>query len=196
MGQRILMHFLLLLLAFSFVMPPLHADDVLLDEPQELPFKYFFGNEPLVKGAELQLSGQNHSEDQRLLIFRLDNAHSSNYRSRVNQEYSLPKGAFNLSLPLTGLKTSGGDILNQPYSEMTIFAGDDSDSLSLDEVRISTPEALPENTLALDFGHERTRFSLALQYAKPTTGGWRLSLALGSGWLYPVAWSYAYGRSF
>ena len=154
MGQRFLMHLLLLLLAFSFIIPPLYADDTLLDETQGLPFKYFFGNEPLEKGSELQLSGQNNADTQQLLIFRLDNANSSNYRSRVNQEYSLPKGEFNLSIPLTGLKTSGGDLLTQPYGEMIIFAGDDTDVLSLNEVRITTPQTLPKNTLALDFGHE------------------------------------------
>ena len=153
MEQRILMHLLLLLLMFSFIVPPLNANEVLLDEHQKLPFKHFFGNDPLVTGSELQLSGQNNSDDQQLLIFRLDNANSSNYRSRVNKEFSLPKGEFNLSIPLTGLKASGGDLLKQPYSEMIIFAGHDSDALSLNDVQITTPAALPENTLALDFGH-------------------------------------------
>lgn len=163
MGQRFLMHLLLLLLAFSFIIPPLQANDVLLDETQELPFKHFFGNEPLEKGSELQLSGQNNSDNQQLLIFRLDNANSSNYRSRVNQEYSLPTGDFNLSIPLTGLKTSGGDLLTQPYSEMILFTGDDNNTLSLNEVHITTPEALPENTLALDFGHESSPVFPAFQ---------------------------------
>ena len=153
MGQRILMHLLLLLLMFSFIVPPLSADEVLLDEDQELPFKHFFGNAPLVTGSELQLSGKNNSDTQQLLIFRLDNANSNNYRSRVNKEFSLPKGEFNLNIPLTGLKTSGGDLLKQPYSEMIIFTGEDNDALNLNEVRITTPETLPENTLALDFGH-------------------------------------------
>ena len=154
MRQRFLMHLLLLLLAFSFIMPPLYADEVLLDEAQGLPFKHFFGNKPAEKGSELQLSGQNNSDDQQLLIFRLDNASSSNYHSRVNKEYSLPKGKFNLSIPMTGLKTSGGDLLTQPYSEMIIFAGDDNGTLSLNKVMITPPEKLPENTFALDFGHK------------------------------------------
>ena len=153
MGQRILMHLLLLLLMFSFVIPPLYADEVLLDETQELPFKHFFGNQPLEKGSELQLSGTNQSNQQQLLIFRLDNASSSNYRTRVNQEFSLPKGDFNLRIPLTGLKTSGGNLLEQPYSEMIIFSGKDNRALNLDRVQITTPAALPKNTLALDFGH-------------------------------------------
>lgn len=156
MGQRILMHLFLLLLAFSFIVPPLHAGDILLDKNQALPFRYFFSNEPVEKGSELQLSGKNTSDTRQLLIFRLDNARSSNYRSRVNKEYSQPKGDFKLSIPLTGLKTSGGDLLTQPYSEMIIFSGNDNDALSLDEVRITTPEALPENTLALDFGHKNS----------------------------------------
>ena len=153
MGQRILMPLLLFLLMFSFIVPPLNADEVLLDENQELPFKYFFGNDPLVTGSELQLSGKNDSDAQQLLIFRLDNANSSHYRSRVNKEFSLPKGEFDLNIPLTGLKTSGGDLLTQPYSEMIIFAADDNDAPTLNDVRITTPEALPANTLALDFGH-------------------------------------------
>ena len=153
MARRLLTHLVLFLLVASFVLPPLFADDVLLDEEQALPFKHFFGQEPLVTGTELQVSGSNNSGSQQLFIFRLDNPDSSNYRSRVNKEFSLPSGPFTLNIPLTGLKTSGGQLLNQPYSEMILFSGGDNASLTLNNVRILTPQALPENTLALDFGH-------------------------------------------
>ena len=135
-------------------MPPIYADEVLVEDEQSLPFKHFFGDDPVLVGTELLLSGRNTSDKQRLLIFRLDNASSNNYRSRVNQEYSLPPGEFTLTIPLTGLKTSGGDSLKQPYSELIVFTTNSDSELRLDEVRITTPEALPVNTMALDFGHK------------------------------------------
>ena len=156
MVHRYLTHILLFLLAVSFIVPPLYADDVLLAESQPLPFSYSFGDKPLQAGSELLLSGHNKSRNQQLLIFRLDNTDSSNYYNRVNHEYSVPTGEFALTIPLTGLKTSASQPMPQPYSKMIIFSGDNSDNLSLNEARINTPEALPANTLALDFGQEKS----------------------------------------
>ena len=156
MVRRYLVHLLIILLAASFVLPPVSADEILLDHDQSLPFKYFFGNKAIQPGTELLLSGNNLSEKQQILILRLDNADSKNYRSRVNQEYSLPEGKFSLSIPLTGLKTSGGQPLSQPYSEMIIFSAGNNRSMTLDNVRIKTPKVLPDKTLALDFGHSNS----------------------------------------
>ena len=154
MARRFFAHIIILLLAASFVLPPLYADEVLVEDEQALPFKHFFGDDPVLVGTELLLSGQNTSDKQQLLIFRLDNASSNNYRSRVNQEYSLPPGKFTLTIPLTGLKTSGGSSLKQPYSELILFTTDNDSGLRLNEVRVTTPKALPDDTLALDFGHK------------------------------------------
>lgn len=153
MARHRFAHIIILLLAASFIVPPLYADEILVDDEQSLPLKHFFSNDPILAGTELVLSGKNHAEQQQRLIFRLDNASSNNYRSRVNQEYSVPPGKFTLRLPLTGLKTSGGSILQQPYSEMIIFTTEKRSELTFSDVRITTPEALPADTLALDLGH-------------------------------------------
>ena len=156
MLRLLLTHLILLLLVVSFTLPPLAASDSLVKEKQSLPFKHFFSDDLLSVGSELKISGTNHSDSQQIFIFRLDNADSFNYQSRVNREFSLPPGPFSLTLPLTGLKASGGQFLNQPYSEMILFAARDNDNLTLNEVKIITPNALPENTLALDFGHNKS----------------------------------------
>lgn len=156
MLRFLLTNLILLILAVTFVLPPLHASDNLLDEKQSLPFKHFFGDDLLTIGSELKVSGTNLSDSQQIFIFRLDNADSFNYQSRVNREFSLPPGPFSLTLPLTGLKASGGQFLNQPYSEMILFPARDNDSLTLNKVEIITPNALPENTLALDLGHSKS----------------------------------------
>ncbi len=154
MLRRTVIHLILILLAASFVIPPIYADEVLVDEEQSLPFKFFFGADRILAGTELLLSGKNHSNKQQLLAFRLDNASSNNYRNRVNQEYSLPPGEFSLSIPLTGLKTSGGHLLRQPYGELFLFTTRQNSGLTLHEVKITLPDILPDNTLALDFGHK------------------------------------------
>ncbi|OED45661.1 hypothetical protein ACH42_04825 [Endozoicomonas sp. (ex Bugula neritina AB1)] len=150
---------IILLLAASFILPPLYADEtlndeVLVDEEQTLPLKHFFSDDPVLAGTELIVSGKNFSNQQQRLIFRLDNASSNNYRSRVNQEYSIPSGDFTLTIPMTGLRTSGGQTLKQPYSQLILFTIDGKSELQLKDVRITAPEALPDNTLALDFGHK------------------------------------------
>ena len=129
-------------------------EQVLLSEADSVPFiqtlnedEAFFKN-----GSELVITGDNESDEHQILIIRLDNKHSSDYSSRVNQEFTLSPGPFELTIPIFGLKTSGGQPLEQPYSKLFVFSADTWADIELGKIFIRHAETLPDNTLALDFG--------------------------------------------
>ncbi len=143
-----------LLLLTALVVAPVIAqeDQPLLDEPGTPPFIHSFAQGTFGNGAELIISGDNGSEQQQVLIVRIDNDHSTNYRTRANQEFTLAPGPFQLIVPLSGLKTSAGKPLAQPYSRLFVFTAERWADVELDQVQLSFTNQLPENTLALDFG--------------------------------------------
>ncbi|USE36516.1 hypothetical protein [Endozoicomonas sp. SCSIO W0465] len=127
-------------------------DILLLSETGSPPFIHTFGQASFENGSELIISGNNGSSDQQILIVRIDNENSSDYRSRVNQEFTLSPGPFEVILPLSGLKTSGRQPFKQPYTKLFVFSADMWAGIDLEKIRISSAARLPENTLALDFG--------------------------------------------
>nr|MDT0251570.1 hypothetical protein [Endozoicomonas sp.] len=133
---------------------PSSGDVILLNEPKPPPFIHTFQQTEVENSTELLISGTNKSNSQQTLIIRIDNESSSNYRSRVNKEFTLTQGPFELILPLSGLKTSGGQLFKQPYSKLFIFAADMWSDIELEKIHISTTNKLPEQTLALDFGSQ------------------------------------------
>ena len=143
---------LLLLTTMVSTLAFAREDRPLLSEPQTPPFIHTFEQETFGNGAELTIRGHNGSDKQQVLIVRIDNDNSTDYRSRVNQEFTLAPGPFQLIVPLSGLKTSARQPLAQPYSRLFVFAADRWAEVELDEVGISFANALPPDTLALDFG--------------------------------------------
>lgn len=146
--------FLLIACALSLSVAPVVAssDQLLLTKVGRPPFTHSFDQGSFENGAELIISGKNESGKQQILIIRIDNKNSSNYRSRVNREFTLSPGPFELILPLSGLKASSGKPFKQPYTKLFVFSADMWADIKLEKVLISTASKLPEHTLALDFG--------------------------------------------
>jgi len=143
----------LLLLTALVAAPAIAQDDQpLLSEPDAPPFIHSFEQGTFGNGAELIISGNNGSDQQQILIVRIDNDNSTNYRTRANQEFTLAPGPFQLIVPLSGLKTSAGKPLTQPYSRLFVFAAERWAGVELEQIRLSFANQLPEDTLALDFG--------------------------------------------
>ncbi|WP_419533796.1 glycoside hydrolase domain-containing protein [Endozoicomonas sp.] len=139
-------------LSFSFFTTVANSEQLLLTEAGSPPFIHTFDQSRFENGSELIISGQNESKKQQILIVRLDNEDSSDYRSRVNQEFTLSPGSFELILPLSGLKASSGKPFKQPYSKLFVFGADMWAGIQLEKILISAASKLPEQTLALDFG--------------------------------------------
>ncbi|WP_461537193.1 hypothetical protein [Spongorhabdus nitratireducens] len=129
------------------------ADNVLF-ESETTPLQHDLEQLTPVTGSELVIKGINSYSKPVIFIVRIDNDASKNYRTRVNQEFTIQPGEFNVQLPLSSLKMSGGGFLEAPYSQLHIFAADPKAPLELHQASITTPVPIPDNTLALDFGPE------------------------------------------
>lgn len=131
-----------------------NGDEILLNESETPPFIHTFQQAHVDNGTELIINGTNESDSQQILIIRIDNDSSSDYLSRVNKEFTLALGPFELILPLSGLKTSSGQPFKLPYSKLFVFGADMWSGITLEKIHISTANSLPEQTLALDFGSD------------------------------------------
>ncbi len=131
---------------------PALAEELLLSRPVTPPLIQSLERVTIKNGTELLIRGNNNSGNPQILILRLDNADSSSYHTRVNQEFTLPEGPFELIVPLSGMKTSGKQPFEPPITKMYVFAADMWTDIELNKVLISATYAPPENTLALDFG--------------------------------------------
>lgn len=110
---------------------------------------------PLQVSAQDQLVIEGHitAAEPKILVLRVDDAQSTSYATRLNDERRLPPGDFVWKLPLKGLKTSGGRILNvNEIKQMTLFAAEESVTASLKSFRIEPAPKLPEGALGLSFG--------------------------------------------
>ena len=128
------------------------SENLLLSRPVSPPLIQSMENVTIKNGTELLIRGNNNSGHAQILILRLDNADSSSYHTRVNQEFTLPEGPFELIIPLSGLKTSGKKPFKPPFTKMYVFAADMWTNIELNKVLINATNAPPEKTLALDFG--------------------------------------------
>ncbi|WP_422462732.1 MULTISPECIES: hypothetical protein [unclassified Endozoicomonas] len=140
------------ILSLSSPFSSANDENLLLSEAESPPFIHTFQQSDFKNGSELIISGNNGSDKQQILIVRIDNENSADYRSRVNQEFTLSPGPFAVVLPLSGLKTSGGQPFTQPYTKLFVFSADMWAGIELEKIHISSAASLPENTLALDFG--------------------------------------------
>jgi hypothetical protein len=101
---------------------------------------------------ELLLSGRNPHGRPITLVLRLDDQQSDAYPSRFNREWRLPPGDFLLALPLRGLRSGDGRLLNRSQlRRLYVFVEDGAEPLQLTALELNSVE-LPSNVLAWDFG--------------------------------------------
>ena len=130
------------------------SSEILVDSETDMPYTHDLDELEINPGYELQIKGQNNSDAVLILIVRIDNDHSENYYTRFNRQFSIKPGPFSLTLPMTGLKTSGKQPLTLPYTKMIIFTAGSSDDMVLTQARITPPPPRPKQVMALDFGKE------------------------------------------
>ncbi|MBX2829896.1 MAG: hypothetical protein KTR23_01755 [Rhodospirillales bacterium] len=100
---------------------------------------------------ELVLRGENRGAEAATLVVRLDDAHSVNYASRVNEEWVVLPGKFELHLPVAAFHTPKKRKLDLVrLKSLTVFTAEP-------DVALAAPvwnkaERFDANVLALDFG--------------------------------------------
>ncbi|MHA7001270.1 hypothetical protein [Aeromonas schubertii] len=129
-----------LLLPLSGTATPQRLDPQTLDAP-------FDGQHELV------IEGESRAKDLVTLILQVDDAHSVNYRTRVNLERRLPAGPFLLRFPLSEWRTQEprGLALDQ-LTRITLFVADGDPPLTLHRWRLEPGLRLATTTQALDLG--------------------------------------------
>jgi hypothetical protein len=100
---------------------------------------------------ELVLRGNNAGTLPATLIVRLDDAGSSDYASRINEEWVVMPGPFLLHLPVASFKTPKKRKLDlSALKSMRVFTFDDG--VALTGAAWALPEPISTDVLALDFG--------------------------------------------
>lgn len=104
-------------------------------------------------GQELVVSGHNASNENIVLVVRLDDGRSRDYGSRVNEERVLPPGRFVLSFPLGTLRTPSGRRLDSAdIRRLIVFTPAGAATPSLGSVTFETGFSLPRDSHGWDFG--------------------------------------------
>lgn len=118
------------------------------------PFNLSFTQPPqLVPGAELRVTGSNDHKQPLRLVLRLDDGLSFSYATRVNEERFVPVGPFELRLPLHGLRTPSGRLLDMgDLRRLIIFPALGQPAPLLQGVTLEQPVPLPGAAFALDLG--------------------------------------------
>jgi hypothetical protein len=90
-----------------------------------------------------------------VVVLRVDDTHSAAYPERVNIERTLPPGPFSWTLPLVGLKTSGGRLLNsREIRRLVLFGSSGSSTVSVERFQIKAASTLPGGAQGFSFGPE------------------------------------------
>ena len=144
------------LLVFAMLTVQSVSAVTLTNSKTKMPFIPAIEMVEVKQSAELVIQGINNTAQSQLLIVRIDDINSTNYRSRFNKEFTVRKGTFEVVMPLTGLKTSARNELTLPYKQLIIFSGNESADMALTHVSIRSAQSLPQDTMALDFGTKKS----------------------------------------
>ncbi|MEM7425728.1 MAG: hypothetical protein AAF441_06505 [Pseudomonadota bacterium] len=102
----------------------------------------------------LLVEGRVYGEQPVLLVIRADDAASEGYASRYNNERQMPSGPFRIELPLSGLATPDGRVLDPAsLSFVTAFTRPElALNISVRKFQILEAPRLPDDAVGLDFG--------------------------------------------
>ena len=101
----------------------------------------------------LVVSGNNRDDEARIVVIRIDDRVGPAYADRVNIERVVPPGPFELSIPLDGLRTSGGRALDvERLRQVICFPGNPGAQIDIHEPALVRSAGLPEGVMAWDLG--------------------------------------------
>ncbi|MGL5006714.1 MAG: hypothetical protein ACRC53_04875 [Plesiomonas sp.] len=130
----------------SILSLPLYAEHLL---PQNWEFTT---DQQWPKNDDLIIEGSNPSTKNNLLVVRIDDANSTGYNSRVNEERIIPSGNFRLRLPLSALQTPNKTPLNLEKIRAIYLFNTETPSLIINKIRSEKGLQFSEDIIAWDFG--------------------------------------------
>ena len=104
-------------------------------------------------GESFLIRGKVSGDEPAMLVLRVDDASSSSYASRVNEERLLPPGPFVWRFPLAGAKTSGGHLLDATkISRIEAFEPDRAKRILIESADLAPAETLPQGAQGFSLG--------------------------------------------
>ncbi|MGL4544706.1 MAG: hypothetical protein ACRCUU_03980 [Plesiomonas sp.] len=104
------------------------------------------------KNDDLIIEGNNPSTKNNLLVIRIDDANSTGYNSRVNEERVIPSGNFRLRLPLSALQTPNKTPLNLAKIRAIYLFNIETPPLIINKIGSEKGLQFAEDVIAWDFG--------------------------------------------
>ena len=113
-----------------------------------------FDRQGVIKaGAQLLIQGENRAGSESVLVVRADDQAAPSYADRVNLERVIPPGRFDLRIPLGGLYTPGGRLLQiDKLQRLIVFQADENGGLHIEPLQIEAARPRPHDTFAWDLG--------------------------------------------
>ena len=87
-----------------------------------------------------------------IVVLRIDDGQSGGYASRVNLERAVPAGPFAWTVPVAGLKTSGGRVLSTNDIRRIVLFAADGKAAEASVFRIEPAQPMPAGVIALSLG--------------------------------------------
>ena len=87
-----------------------------------------------------------------IVVLRIDDGQSGGYASRVNLERAVPAGPFAWTVPVAGLKTSGGRVLSTNDIRHIVLFAADGKAAEASVFRIEPAQPMPAGVIALSLG--------------------------------------------
>ncbi|MCB1772201.1 MAG: hypothetical protein KDI88_01175 [Gammaproteobacteria bacterium] len=113
----------------------------------------FSGAVNVAPSDRLVVTGNNRDDGPRIIVIRIDDRDGPTYADRVNIERVIPPGPFELSVPLLGLRTPGGRLLDvEGLRQVICFAGESGANVEIDEPLITRSAGLPDGAVGWDLG--------------------------------------------
>ena len=142
-------------LASSLLSPPLGLDALALDlGTGALPLKYEAQSATAFSDAdEIVIEGVVRDTLPAAIGLRIDDAASTTYATRYNDERKIPPGPFRFTVGIKGLKTPSGRVLDQTtIKQIIVFAWEGSPDVSISRFEMARGEVLPVNAKGFAFG--------------------------------------------
>ena len=102
---------------------------------------------------QIRIEGQFEADKPATLVLRVDDGNSPSYAERVNVERVTLSGKVSWTVPLKGLRTSGGRLIDASrLQRIRLFVGSGTGRISTEVFSIEPVPQLPAGVLGLSFG--------------------------------------------
>lgn len=134
---------------------PLHASEILKQfTTGSLPLKNkAIKLDDAAQEGMLVIKGDVFGQENSEIFLRIDDAPSSSYANRYNEEWTLPPGPFQLRIRLKGLKAkTNRPLITESIQKFYLFGKHNADKIRINHFAIEPIKRLPDGAAGYSFG--------------------------------------------